>query len=147
MNKVIVSVVGVQTDVYGEENRIELVTVGRRQLKNGINYITYHDSQSYGMDGTDTLLKVGGDCVTLVRKGRVEHTQKFKQRETNSNLYSTPYGDMTLTILTNNLDICFGAVSGTIDISYDLMVDGQWQSANHLYIKVCADNNVCRAIN
>lgn len=143
MNKVVVSVLGVQKDVYGEENHIELVTVGRHHLKNGVNYITYHDSQ--GMDGTDTLLKVGGDCVTLVRKGQVEHKQKFKLKEISSSLYRTPYGDMTLTIVTNHLNICFGSASGTIDIDYELMVDGQWQSANHLYIKVCADNNICSA--
>lgn len=147
MNKVIVSVVGTQKDVYGEENRIELLTVGRHYLKNGINYISYQDSESTGMEGTATLLKVGEDCVTLVRKGQVEHTQQFKLKESSSSLYRTPYGDMTLTILTNNLDISFGSASSTIDIGYELVVDGQWQSANHLYIKICADNNVCNAVN
>ncbi len=147
MNKVIVSVVGIQKDVYGEENRIELVTVGRHYLKNGVNYISYQDSDANGMEGTNTLLKVKDDCVTLVRKGRVEHTQTFKLQEPSSSLYRTPYGDMTLTILTNNLDICFASATGTIDIGYELAVDGQWQSANHLYIKICADNNACQAVN
>ncbi len=146
MNKVIVSVVGTQKDVYGEESRIELVTVGRHHLKNGINYIAYQDSDANGMAGTDTLLKIGEDWVTLLRKGQIEHMQEFKLQESSTSLYRTPYGDMTLTVLTNNLEISFGSVSGTVDIGYELLVDGQWQSANHLYIKICTDNSVCNVV-
>lgn len=147
MTKVIVSVVGIQKDVYGEENRIESVAVGRHYFKNGVNYISYQDNETAGMEGTNTLLKISDDCVTLVRKGQVEHTQVFKLSETNSSLYRTPYGDITLTIMTNNLDISFGTSTGTINIGYELVVDGQWQSANKLHIKICNDNNVCSAVN
>ena len=37
MNRVIVKVVGLQKDMFGEENRIEMVSVGKHYEKNGVN--------------------------------------------------------------------------------------------------------------
>jgi len=146
MNKVIVRVVGTQKDVYGTENRIEMVAVGRHYQKNGVNYITYEDAET-GMEGVKTLLKIHEDSVTLVRSGIIEQKQDFKLQQTSSSVYETPYGSMTLTVLTNHLEISFGPASGVVDIGYELVVDGQWQSANTLHIKMCSDNNICSTLN
>lgn len=136
---VVVTVTGVQRDTDGEENAIELVTVGRYYRKNNIGYITYRESEITGMEGTTTMLKIYDDHVTLSRTGNVEHKQEFRLGERCYGTYNTAYGCMQMSVLTNRLDVAFAAMNDTvdkIDIYYDLEIDGQWQSANTLSIMV-----------
>ena len=139
MNKVVITVIGIQKDAMGEENRIEFVTTGTHYFKNGIHYVLYEDSEVSGMEGTSNLLKIADHHVTLVRKGAVSQEQHFELAKKSSSVYRTPYGRLTLTVLTNKLDICYGSISGNIDIVYELSIDGHWQSENQLQISVCAD--------
>lgn len=139
MDKVIVTVVGLQKDAFGEENRIELVSIGKHYYKNGINYVLYDDSKTCGMEKTTTLLKIASGSVTLLRKGDVTQQQYFAQAVESASEYQTPYGNLTLSVLTHKLDVCYGSVSGNIEIAYALSVNGAWQSDNHLHIKICAE--------
>ncbi len=147
MNKVVVTVIGMQRDASGEENRIEFVTTGTHSFKNGIHYILYEDSEVSGMEGTSNLLKIADAHVTLIRKGAVTQEQRFEIAKKSSSIYTTPYGKLTLTALTHKLDICYGSISGNVDIVYELSVDGRWQSENHLQISVCADTETCSHLN
>ena len=140
MNKVVVKVLGNQKDIYGEENKIEVVSVGKHYSKNDVHYVLYNDSENLGVDHTSTLLKIDKDNVTLIRKGKVEQTQFFKKLETSSSNYKTPFGNMRLTVLTKELDIAFGTVTGDIVIDYELAIDGQWQSENELRINISTEN-------
>lgn len=147
MNKVLVTVVGLQKDGFGEENCIELISVGKHYYKHGVHYILYEDSEISGMDGTTTLLKIATDQVTLIRKGKVMQEQHFELLKRSSSVYTTPYGNLTLSILTKKLEIQYGEIFGNLDIEYELSVDGKWQSDNQLHIKVCADGVTCSNIN
>jgi uncharacterized beta-barrel protein YwiB (DUF1934 family) len=138
-NNVLVTVVGTQLDGDGEENRIELVTTARYWQKNGVEYIIYHESAVSGLENTTTALKIYPEEVALIRMGGIEQKQEFKVGQRSSSTYITPYGVMKMGIVTNKLDISFNEAQGTvgtIDIQYDLEIDGQWQSANSLSITV-----------
>ncbi|WP_110953652.1 DUF1934 domain-containing protein [Anaerosinus massiliensis] len=147
MNKVLVTVIGVQKDEAGEENRIELISVGKHYCKNGVHYILYEDSEISGMEGTTTLLKVADDSVSLIRKGKIMQEQYFALDKKSLSTYTTPYGRLKLSVLTKKLDIQYGVISGNIEIDYELSIDGKWQSDNQLQIKVCADGVTCSNIN
>lgn len=139
MNKVIVTVVGRQTDAAGEENSIKMVAAGKHYYKNGMNYVVYEDSELSGEKGTSTLLKIADDSLTLVRSGAVMQKQHFAREKESESVYKTPYGNLNLSITTRNIDIIYGSVSGNIDIAYDMSINGQWQSDNKLHIEICAD--------
>lgn len=139
MDKVIVTVVGIQKDGLGEENRIELVSIGKHYYKNGVHYILYNDGEISGMDGTSTLLKISEKDVTLVRKGTIMQEQYFAEAVESASLYKTPYGNLNLSVLTHKLTISYGSISGNIDIVYGLSIDGKWQSDNEMHIEICAE--------
>jgi uncharacterized beta-barrel protein YwiB (DUF1934 family) len=136
MKKVIVTVVGTQRDAAGEESRIELVTVGSRQEKNGISYITYRESEISGLEGTTTLLKLYPDYISVVRMGAVEHKQEYRLGEPCPSLYITPYGSLKMTVLTRRLERVTDGRGETITAGYDLAIDGQWQSYNTLAVNI-----------
>lgn len=138
-NKVVVTVVGTQRDDKGEENTIELISVGRMYTKNGIHYITYNESALSGMEGATTLIKLYSGHLSVVRMGSVEHKQEFRQGEKSYSTYITPYGTMKMNVYTNRLATAIVGASGTIDVNYELEIDGQWQSSNTLSIHIRED--------
>ncbi|AIF50013.1 DUF1934 domain-containing protein [Pelosinus sp. UFO1] len=138
MKNVVVTIIGTQKDEQKEESRIELITLGRCYSKNGVNYILYKDSEISGLEGVTTMLKVYDKQVTLVRTGSVEHKQDFRLGEKSRSAYVTPYGTMQMSIVTNSLEITSDSITGIkdLDISYELEMNGQWQSANTLSISI-----------
>jgi uncharacterized beta-barrel protein YwiB (DUF1934 family) len=138
MKDVIVTVIGTQQGPDGDQNTIELIANGHCRQKGEITYITYKEELS-GLEGTTTLLKLYSDHVTLVRMGRYEQKQEFIPGRKTYSRYVTPYGSMKLGVLTRDLarDIANAEnpVDGqTILISYELDVEGKWQSSNTLKI-------------
>ncbi len=136
MRKVIVTVVGTQTDAAGEESRIELVTVGSRRDKDGVSYITYRESEVSGLEGTTTLLKLYPGRMTLVRMGAVELKQEFAPGLKSHGTYITPYGSMKLTVATRSLERAAAGGIDAVTAGYDLEINGRWQSYNTLAVEI-----------
>lgn len=136
MRKVIVTVVGTQRDADGDENRIELVTVGSRQDKNGVGYITYRESEISGLEGTTTLLKVYPDHLTLVRMGAVEQKQEFYPGRKSHCSYITPFGTMEMAVFTHRLTMEQGGGRQSLSAGFDLEINGEWQSYNTLTVDI-----------
>lgn len=146
MNKVWVTVIGIQKDAFGEENRIELTTTGTQHFKNGVHYILYEDSEISGMEGTTTLIKASEQRVSLIRKGSVAQEQHFELGKKSDSVYATPHGKLRLSVLTHKLDVDCGVAAGNLEITYELSIDGKWQSENQLQIQICADQAGCAGL-
>lgn len=137
MDNIIVKVIGVQRDIYGEENRIAIKASGRYYQKNGVHYIVYQDQELSDKKGsTTTVLKIYPDHVKLLRMGGVDQSQEFRVGERHCSTYVTPYGSMNMAVTTKTMDVVIGVASGAVDIGYELEVDGQWQSDNTLSISI-----------
>lgn len=136
MIDIVITVIGTQRDGKGEESRIELITAGRGYEKNGVRYIVYKDSEISGLEGVTTMLKIYDQYVVLVRTGSVDHKQEFRLDEKSYSMYHTPYGTMQMGILTKNIKMALASVIGTLEISYELEMNGQWQSTNTLSISI-----------
>ena len=137
MIDVVITVIGIQKDGKGEETRIELITEGRSYDKNGVKYIVYKDSEISGLEGVTTMLKIYEKQVVLVRTGSVNHKQEFLLGEKSHSIYHTPYGSMEMGITTNSLRMALhNGTAGTLEIGYELEINGQWQSANTLLISI-----------
>ncbi|SDF16180.1 DUF1934 domain-containing protein [Sporolituus thermophilus] len=139
MKQVVVTVVGTQRDADGEENRIELVTVGKYYTKNNIHYITYQESTVSGMEGTTTLIKLYPSHAAVVRMGQIEQKQEFREGQRSRSTYVTPFGTMRMSVYTSRLAVDIAGTTGNIEIEYDLEIEGQWQSANKLSVKIRED--------
>jgi uncharacterized beta-barrel protein YwiB (DUF1934 family) len=134
---VVITIVGTQRDGQGEESRIELITAGRCYEKNGVRYIVYQDSEISGLAGVTTMLKLYDKHVVLVRTGNVDHKQEFYPGERRYSTYITPYGTMQMSIMTKSLQKKMDdGMVGSLTISYELEMNGQWQSANTLSISI-----------
>lgn len=133
---VVVTIIGTQRDKQGEESRIELITAGRGYEKNGVRYIVYQESEISGLEGVTTMLKLYDNQVVLVRTGSIDHKQEFCPGQKRHSMYITPYGTMQMSILTQNLQIALNGIAGSLEVSYELEMNGQWQSTNTLSISI-----------
>ena len=133
MNRVIVKVTGEQKDAAGDVSRIEMTAMGEHYFRNGKHYIIYEDTSLAEGAPASTMLKVAADSLTPESESRSR--------------YRTPFGDLDLCVATQRLDIAYGSVSGRIDVSYDMHINGEWQSANELHIEVEADASERQKLN
>ena len=135
MDLVRVTVRGTQVDETGEENVIETTAAGRHYLRGGKHYVLYEDGEGT-QARVSTVLKFDEDSLTLLRHGAIEHRQEFMPRADSRSFYRTPMGDLELEVHTRRLKLDFGKAAGTVDVLYDLAVNGRLQSRNSLHIEV-----------
>ncbi len=140
MKKAVVNVQGVQKDLNGDDNSIELVAFGHIGKINEKIYITYKETELTGLEGTTTLLKIDKQSVTLIRTGSIlQQKQEFSLGKKSFSEYTTPYGTMQLGAFTKKMFIEESDNGYHIFIEYELDIDGQAQSVNTLSILVRED--------
>ena len=137
MHRVLVRVKGRQQSGGGVVNVSETTSEGRHYFHRGRHYILYEDkSLAQGAQQTKTVLQISPTALSVTRHGPVDAEHYFKEDEESHTTYRTPYGNMDLSIRTNDLDATYGDVTGTVDVSYDLAVNGRFQSNNTLHIEI-----------
>ena len=136
MDRVIVKVRGEQTDPEGEKSRIEMMAEGRHYYRNGKHYVLYEDDMMDGDGRISTVLKIAPDSV--VRSGGVVQEQRFDKRQESVSEYKTPFGSMELSVRTDTINVVYGTVSGEVDVSYAMSINGQVQTLNELHIEISA---------
>lgn len=139
MKKAVVNVRGVQKDLHGDDNSIELVAFGHVSKKADRLYVTYKETELTGLEGTTTLLKIEKHGITLIRTGSIQQKQEFCLGKKSFSEYTTPYGTMNLGIFTKKMLMEDSDSGYHIFIEYELEIDGQAQSSNTLSIMVRED--------
>lgn len=140
MKAVVMKIVGRQCDAAGEKDSVELITVGKCYLKNEIIYLIYQDSSVAGLENSMVTIKIQTDRVTINRSGVVQHKQVFSVGERYEGPYITQFGRIEMAVETKKLQIDLkDDLTGDLEIAYDLEVNGQWQSANQLFVTIQED--------
>lgn len=122
-----------------EDTTIEFITAGTMKSRGDISYICYEESEISGMEGVTTSLSIGPDKIKMRRlgKGLDETVMEFEKGKRHSGLYATPYGNIGMELLTNDIknvkkDDCLSKLS----IDYDFSLKGIAESRNTLEIEI-----------
>lgn len=128
MNKnVVVSINGLQT-LDDSEDTVEVITVGEYYNKNGKHYILYEEIDEDSKGVTKNVVKISEESIEIKKKGIVNTTMIFEKDKINKSYYSTPFGDLSVEISTNNIDIEVAETAINIEIQYSLSVNNQHMS-------------------
>lgn len=142
--QVLVTVKGTQKTEWGDEDTIELITVGSLYIKDNCYYIVYSESEISGMEGTTTTIKVQPSRVILNRMGTSEVRQEFEEGVLNHGNYVTPYGAMKLTVMPTRVQVDLTEQGGSINLEYGLTIGSEKISDNKLLITVEEGLRQCR---
>ena len=80
-------------EIETQDDEIEVINVGTYSVVNGKEYIRYEEVYDDSQERSSSIIKIDGDSVEVTKKGVV------------STYYQTPYGNMSLGIITKSLEI------------------------------------------
>lgn len=140
MRDITLKIVGKQCFDDTEEDQMEFITEGKIYLKDGNIYLLYDESEVSGMIGCKTSLKITDNSVKMKRIGAVGFGTEmyFEEGQRFCNVYNTPYGPMDMELMTRMIDDRMDRenLCGSIDIRYDISLQGMAEGRNRLTIDV-----------
>ena len=134
----LISILGRQT-VNGEQDEVEVTTLGRYTEKNGKKYIVYkeYEDAENPQKARTSILKVEGDQkVTLIRSGGDATRLILENGKRHLCRYDTGFGALTVGVFTKSLHSDLGAAGGRLSVQYTLDVNASLASTNEIHITV-----------
>lgn len=121
-----------------EKDTLEFLTEGNLYKESDGACVTYEESEVSGMEGTVTTLRVDEQKVSVIRLGTTNSIMEFESGKRNLTWYSTPFGDVTMGILTKDVLVKYNERKEPtkVMIDYNIEIEGITNSQNILNIKI-----------
>ncbi|MCI5892931.1 MAG: DUF1934 domain-containing protein [Clostridiales bacterium] len=127
-------------EIDGENEAIELDTMGKYAIRNNKIYIIYKESEMTGYEDTTTTIKVTDGNVSVSRSGRYTSKMNYNIGETNLCIVNTPYGQIGAAVKTESIDFDFGSGGGVLKMDYLLDADNKNYIKNNMTIRVTTES-------
>ncbi len=121
----------------GQENRLEMTTVGDFEKKQDTYIITYSEPEESGLSNVYTTVKVEGDqSVTMQRSGSNTSTFFLQKGKRNICHYDTGFGNLMVGVFAKDIVSSLKENGGELKLNYTLDIDSIFQSDNEINISV-----------
>lgn len=132
---VLLSIVGNQTDIEGEQTRVELFTEGELiALGSGAWRLQYDETEISGMAGSTTALTLQNGQIQLERSGTHSTVMMFEQDKASTLLYVTPAGVLEMEITPTRVQYQIDGHQGSLHLEYALDIQGQHAGSNQMTV-------------
>lgn len=122
-----------------DQNKMEVTTQGKFYDKDGKYYVSYVEGELTGMEKCNTTIKVSPDgTVTMMRHGQTNTHMIFEKDKCHIGHYETPYGDFTISVTANKIDVSLDENGGNIDIDYIMDINNVARSRNGISLTIRA---------
>lgn len=136
MKDVIIDIKGTQ-GIDGEDNVIELSTLGKLSVRDGKYLLTYEENETIKSNNTKTLLKAEGDSkITMIRSGAIDSRMIIEKGRRNTCFYSVPQGELVLGIFGETIENTLKDNGGKVKMSYTIDIENSVLSHNTVEISV-----------
>lgn len=103
--------------------------------------LTYREGEDSGLGDTSTALRLEEGKATLTREGESTSQMVFQPGEPYACRYTTPYGELSMTVKTLRLEWELGQAGGKVFIIYKLQLGGADMGENRLRLTVNTKEN------
>lgn len=135
---VYISIKGSQ-EYEDDQNKMEVTTAGKFYDKDGKYYVSYVEGELAGLEKCNTTIKVSPDgIVTMMRHGQTNTHMIFEKGKCHIGHYETPYGDFTISVTANDINVSLDENGGSIDIDYMMDINNVARSRNGISLKIRA---------
>lgn len=116
----------------------EFLTEGDFYREQDTSCFSYEETEVLGMEGTTTTVKVDDGKVSVIRLGSVNSLMEFEEGKRNVTLYSTPYGDFSMGVVTRGVQVAYDdrRAPVRVKVDYNLEIKGLASSSNTIDIQV-----------
>ena len=124
--------------VNGNSDKVELQTNASYVMRGSSRYITYkeYDPQDPQVHYRTTVKVDENNVVTVIKGGEMSHNLILEQGQRHRCEYRTPYGNMTLGIYTERVEIELDDNGGSISVSYNIDIENELASTNELTLEI-----------
>lgn len=125
MNKdVLLSIRGLHfTDPDDDAEPVEVIAPAEYYLRNGKHYILYSEITEEQAKPTKVKVKIEPNLVEITRKGLFDTKMLFEKGKKHLTCYTTPFGSLMLSIITNQIEISQDEAQLSLKIDYLLESD------------------------
>ena len=102
---------------------VEIVTAGDYYNRNGKHYVLYDEVVEGCTGHIQNTIKIGEESLEVMKKGLSNVHMIFEKNKKNMSCYSTPFGNMTIGILANDIDVKESEKNIDIEVKYSLEVN------------------------
>ena len=137
MKEVLIEIKGKQT-VDGDNDVIELTTVGKMDTVGGKTYLRYDDSAATANDSIACMIKYDPkeNSVIMQRSGILNSRMYIKKGQRHVCHYETGQGVLTMGIFGEEVDTKLNENGGKLKLSYTIDVNYGLMSRNEVEINV-----------
>lgn len=141
MSNAAIRVKSVIKQVGEADHNVEVTTLGKIYIKDGVIFVFYDESEISGMQGTKTMLKIKKEVVQMSRSGANISKLTFEPGTSHESKYGTPYGEFIMETTTKSIDIDVDEnLVGKIQVSYHLKINGLSETDHILDVEVLSIN-------
>ena len=133
---VVISVIGSQLSDEAGVELMEMMTEGTLTREGDEYCLTYQETETTGLEGTTTTIKVTNQEVSLIRFGSVNSQFVFSKGKKHLSYYETSYGSFMIGITTNSSKVELGDDGGFIDIGYGMEINHGEVTYNQIQVVV-----------
>ena len=140
MKDVVISIRTVHAVDMEDEDYLDFTTDGLYTYDGEVGCLSYLETEVTGMEGTRTSVIVMPDQVVVDRDGLITSRMFFKERETSSFLYNTPYGTATMNISTRRISHSLDEHGGNVEIDYVVDMEHAVVTRNQFRLNITEQN-------
>ena len=111
--------------VGDQEDNVDVIARGFHTAENGEHFIEYEEFDSETDDKTKSSIRFKEGRAEVVRKGNMTGNLTFDVGEKNETTYSTPFGDLNMDIITNDIQIDEKDKQINLKIVYELFAQNE----------------------
>ena len=133
--KVLLTILGEQTDSDGDISEIKLMTTGLLSRYDGGIRVSYKESELSGTDGAEMTIEMEGDAVRVFREGDYSSNFLFREGKRCLNVFHTPFGVIELGAYPSQVEYGVCDDGGEIRLCYDIDMQGRHLGKNRLMME------------
>lgn len=119
-----------------EENPIETMQQGSYSFLNGSHCISYEEQLTDSNSAIKNIIRITPQRVTVTKKGTAVSKLIFDTEEITDTNYHTPYGSLSLSIMTKSIHLEVGPDLIKLKLEYSLLSGSSPVSDNQLVLLV-----------
>lgn len=134
-NNVIIKISGLQI-VEDTGDSVEMIAVGKHYIKNSKHYLLYDEIDEENGSKIKNTIKFNEDSAEVMRKGIINGRLVFEKGNNNQSIYSTPYGDLLVEVLTKDIQVRQEQDNVNLMIDYELYANNSKVSDSKIEIDI-----------
>ncbi len=122
--------------VGDQEENVDVIARGTHSIEDGEHLLEYEEFDGETDDKTQNTIRFKEGKAEVLRKGNMTGNLIFEKGEKNETLYSTPFGDLNMDIITNDIQIDEKDKQINLKIVYELYAQNEKVSDHTINVNI-----------